>query len=66
MYLIHNGNRKLGKVINLEIDEGVSITLQSQKKEKDEKEEKEEKEENTLISRLEIPIFGFLSEVSQM
>jgi hypothetical protein len=50
MYLIHCGKRKLGR---LETDEGVSIKLQSQKKER----EKEEK--NTIINRLRIPIFGF-------
>ena len=43
IYLIHNGNRKLGKMMNVETDEGVSVKLQSQKKEKKEKENEEEK-----------------------
>jgi hypothetical protein len=50
----------------VETDEDISIKLQSQKKKKKKKEEKEEEEENTIISRLEIPIFGFLSEVPHM
>jgi hypothetical protein len=48
MYLIHNGTRKLVKVINVETDDCLTMKVQNQKKEREEEEEEKEKEEKII------------------
>jgi hypothetical protein len=60
---IFNGNRKFGKVIYVETDDVVPIKAEGRKKET---EDEEQQVKNAILNCLEIPVFGFLSEVKQV